>query len=94
MRKAYEETKFDGIRENIKAETGLTEKTIKERSSILQMKKLETLVLIIHGENDENVPTNQALLLRDRLTEPNKDFEIIILFDHKHGQFKRILFRP
>lgn len=94
LRKAYEDTKFDGIRENIRTETGMTEKAIKERSSILQMKKLETPILIIHGENDENVPTNQALLLRDRLTELNKDFEIIILSDHKHGQFKGNFISP
>lgn len=94
LRKAYDETKFDGIRENIKTETGLTEKAIKERSSILQMKKLETPILIIHGENDENVPTNQALLLRDRLTELKKEFEIIILTDHKHGQFKGNFISP
>ena len=72
----------------------LTEKAIKERSSILRMGKLKTPVLIIHGENDENVPTNQALLLRDRLTELKKDFEIIILADHKHGQFKGNFISP
>lgn len=94
FRKAYEETKFEGIRENIKAETGYTEKAIRERSSILQMKGLKTPVLIIHGENDENVPTNQALLLRDRLTELKKDFEVIILSDHKHGQFKGNFLTP
>lgn len=88
FKKAYDETKLDGIRENIKAETGFTERAIRERSSILQMEKLKTPVLIIHGENDENVPTNQALLLRDRLTKLKKDFEVIILADHKHGQFK------
>ncbi|MGI8732838.1 MAG: alpha/beta hydrolase family protein [Pyrinomonadaceae bacterium] len=94
FKKAYDETKFDGIRENIKTETGFTEKAIRERSSILQMKKLKTPVLIIHGENDENVPTNQALLLRDRLTELKKEFEVIILSDHKHGQFKRNFISP
>jgi dipeptidyl aminopeptidase/acylaminoacyl peptidase len=94
FKKAYDETKFDGIRENIKTETGFTEKAIRERSSILQMKKLNTPVLIIHGENDENVPTNQAFLLRDRLTELKKDFEILILSDHKHGQFKGNFISP
>jgi dipeptidyl aminopeptidase/acylaminoacyl peptidase len=94
FKKAYDETKFDEIRENIKTETGFTEKAIRERSSILQMKKLKTPVLIIHGGNDENVPTNQALLLRDRLTELKKDFEIIILADHKHGQFKGNFISP
>jgi dipeptidyl aminopeptidase/acylaminoacyl peptidase len=94
LKRAYDETKFEGIRENIKAETGYTEEAIRERSSILQMEKLETSVLIIHGENDENVPTNQALLLRDRLRQLKKDFEIIILPDHKHGQFKGIFISP
>lgn len=94
FKKAYDETKFDGIRESIKIETGLTDKAFRERSSILRMKKLKTPVLIIHGENDQNVPTNQALLLRDRLTELKKDFEIIILADHKHGQFKGNFMTP
>lgn len=94
LKKAYDETKFEGIRENIKAETGLAEKAISERSSILKMEKLKASVLIIHGENDENVPTNQALLLRDRLTKLKKDFEIIILTDHKHGQFKGNFISP
>ena len=94
FKKAYIETKFDEIRENIKAETGFTEQAIKERSSILQMERLKTPVLIIHGENDENVPTNQALLLRNRLTKLKKDFEIIILTDHKHGQFKGNFISP
>ena len=94
FKRAYDETKFDGIRENIKTETGFTEKAIRERSSIWQMQKLKTPVLIIHGENDENVPTNQAFLLRDRLTELKKDFEIIILPEHKHGQFKGDFISP
>jgi pimeloyl-ACP methyl ester carboxylesterase len=94
LRKAYNETKFDGIRKNIRSETGFTEKAMQERSSVLQMKKLKTPVLIIHGENDENVPTNQALLLRDRLTELKKDFEILILADHKHGQLKGNFISP
>jgi dipeptidyl aminopeptidase/acylaminoacyl peptidase len=94
FRRAYNETKFDGIRENIRTETGFTEKAIRERSSIRQMQKLKTPVLIIHGENDENVPTNQAVLLRDRLTELKKDFEIIILPEHKHGQFKGDFISP
>ncbi len=88
FKRAYDETKGDGIRENMKAETGMTEVAIKERSSILQMEKLRSPILIIHGENDGNAPTNQALLLRDRLNQLKKDFEIRILRDHKHGLFK------
>jgi len=88
FKRAYDETKFDGIRENMKTETGMTDQAIRERSSILQMQKLKSPVLIIHGANDGNAPTNQALLLRDRLTELKKDFEIQILADHKHGEFR------
>jgi dipeptidyl aminopeptidase/acylaminoacyl peptidase len=88
LKRAYEETRFDDIRENIKTEAGLSEDAFKERSSILQMAKLQTPVLIIHGENDDNVPTDQALLLRDRLKDLHKDFEFVILSDHKHGELK------
>jgi dipeptidyl aminopeptidase/acylaminoacyl peptidase len=94
FKRAYDETKFDGIRENMRSETGMSERAIKERSSIMRMKKLRSPVLIIHGENDENAPTDQALLLRDRLTELKKDFEIIILSDHKHGQLKGNFISP
>lgn len=94
FQKAYDETGFDGIRQNMRVETGMTERAIKERSSILQMKKLKTPVLIIHGENDKNAPTNQSLMLRDRLAQLKKDFEIIILADHKHGQFKGEFISP
>jgi len=94
LKKAYAETKFDGIRENIKAEAGLTEQAFKERSSILQVQKLNAPILIIHGENDDNVPVNQALLLRDRMKELKKDFEIVILTDHKHGQIKGNFISP
>lgn len=94
LKKAYEETKFDGIRENIKAEAGLTEEAFKERSSILQVQKFKTPVLIIHGQNDENVPINQALLMGNRMKEFKKQFEIIILADHKHGQIKGNFISP
>jgi dipeptidyl aminopeptidase/acylaminoacyl peptidase len=94
FKREYDETKFDGIREDMRRETGMTGQAIKERSSILRMEQLKSPVLIIHGENDGNVPTNQALLLRDRLTELKKDFEIIILSDHTHGQLKGNFISP
>lgn len=94
FKRAYDETKFDDIRQNMENESGMTEQAIKERSSILQMQKLKSPVLIIHGENDENAPTNQSLLLRDRLTQLKKDFEIKILADHKHGEFRSNFILP
>jgi len=85
FKKAYNETKFDGIRKNMKAETGMTEGAIKQRSSILEMERLNCPVLILHGEKDENVPVSQALLLRDRLIALKKEFEIKIFSDREHA---------
>jgi len=85
FQRAYDEVKIEGIRENMKAETGMTKKGIEERSSILQMKKLRAPVLILHGEKDENVPVSQALLLRARLFELKKDFEIKLFPNAEHG---------
>ncbi|MCA1601034.1 MAG: prolyl oligopeptidase family serine peptidase [Acidobacteria bacterium] len=85
FQKAYDELKIEGIRKNMEAETGMTEKAIKERSSILQMNKLKSPVLILHSEKDENVPVSQAYLLRDRLTELKKSFEIKISPTGRHG---------
>ena len=94
FKRAYDDTGIDGIRESMKAETGMTERAIKDRSSILRMEKLKSPVLVIHGENDQNAPTNQSLMLRDRLTKLRKEFEIIVLADHKHGQLKSNFLSP
>jgi len=87
LKKAYDEMTIEGIKENIKAETGLSEKSLKERSSIFQVKKVNSPVLIIHGEKDLNAPTNQAYLLRDELKRLNKDVELQIIVgqDHRIG---------
>lgn len=81
----YDETGLDGIRENMKAETGMTEEAIKQRSSVLIMEKLKCPVLILHGEKDINVPVSQAYLLRDRLSALKKGFEIMTFPDREHG---------
>ena len=88
FRRAYYQTRLDGIRENMRAEMGWTEVGILERSSVLYMEKLACPVLILHGAVDGNAPTNQAYILRDRLIELKKDFEFKILPDHVHGQLK------
>lgn len=85
FKKAYDEIKIEGIRENMKLESGMTEKAIEERSSIRHMKNLRSPVLILHGEKDENVPVSQALALRDTLTALKKDFEIKLFPEAAHG---------
>ena len=85
FKKEFDETGLDGIRQNMKAETGMTEEAIRLRSSVLRMENLKCPVLILHGEKDINVPVSQARLLRDRLTALKKDFEIQIFPDRDHG---------
>lgn len=85
FKKAYDDVTIEGIRENMRTESGLTPKAIKERSAILRMDRVKAAILILHGEKDENAPVSQALLLRDRLTELKKDFEIKLFPDAKHG---------
>jgi len=78
FQKAHDDVKIEGIRANMERESGMTPQAIRERSSIFQMEHLKCPVLILHGDKDENVPVTQAYLLRDRLTELKKDFEIKI----------------
>ena len=85
LKKAYDELTIEGIKENIKAETGLTEKALRERSVVFHAKKINCPVLIVHGEKDLNAPTNQAYLLRDKLTETGKEFEFQIIADKNHS---------
>ena len=78
FQKAHDDVKIEGIRANMERESGMTPQAIRERSSLFQMDHLKCPVLILHGDKDENVPVTQAYLLRDRLTELKKDFEIKI----------------
>ncbi|MGH9840965.1 MAG: alpha/beta hydrolase family protein [Blastocatellia bacterium] len=93
FKRAYDETELDGIRENMKAETGMTDEAVKQRSSILRMEKLNCPVLILHGQMDINVPVSQAHLLRDRLTALKKEFEIQIFPDLAHSIGPRNLYK-
>ena len=85
FKRQYDDTGLDGIRQNMKAETGMTDEAIKQRSSVLLMEKLKCPVLILHGEKDINVPVSQAFLLRDRLSALKKEFEIQTFPDREHG---------
>jgi dipeptidyl aminopeptidase/acylaminoacyl peptidase len=85
FKRAYDETTMDGIRGNMRAETGMTAEAVRERSSILDMEKLACPVLILHGEKDARVSVSQALALRDRLTALGKPFEIQLFPHRPHG---------
>lgn len=46
---------------------------------------LLSLNATLNGEKDENVQVTQAYLLRDRLTDLKKEFEIKLFPDRPHG---------
>ena len=85
FQKAYDEITIEGIRENMRTETGMTPKAIRERSAILDIDRVKAAILILHSEKDENVPLSQALLLRDHLAQTKKEFEIKLFPEGKHG---------
>jgi len=55
-------------------ETGMTREAVRVRSSILRMDRLQCPVLILHGENDRNVPVSPAKLLANRLQDADLVF--------------------
>jgi len=81
----YDDTPLPAARKNMVVETGMTKEAVLERSSILRMDRLKCPVLILHGEEDERVPVSQAKLLRDRLTELHKEFEIKLFPGKPHS---------
>jgi dipeptidyl aminopeptidase/acylaminoacyl peptidase len=85
FQKLYDDSTLPGVRLHMKAETGMTKEAILERSSVLRMDQLKCPVLILHGEKDKNVPVSQAKLLRDKLTQLHKEFEIKLFPDREHS---------
>lgn len=85
FQRLYDEATLPGVRANMKAETGMSPAAVRERSPILRMDQLKCPVLILHGEEDKNVPVSQAILLRDRLTALHKEFEIKIFPGREHS---------
>jgi len=48
-------------------------------------KNLKGHLLLAHGTMDDNVPPNNTLLVVDALIKANKDFDLIMLPNRKHG---------
>jgi dipeptidyl aminopeptidase/acylaminoacyl peptidase len=92
FKKAYDEITLPGIRENMERETGLSDAAVRARTSVTRMTDLPCPVLILHGEKDENAPVSQARLLRDRLTELKKEFELKTFPDRDHDLGRQNLY--
>jgi dipeptidyl aminopeptidase/acylaminoacyl peptidase len=85
FQRMYDEVTIPGIRDNMKRETGMTPEAVRVRSSLLRMDRLRCPVLILHGEDDKNVPVSQAKLLAKRLQELHKDFDLRLFPGREHG---------
>jgi dipeptidyl aminopeptidase/acylaminoacyl peptidase len=48
-------------------------------------KNLKGRLLLIHGTMDDNVPPNNTLLVVDALMQANKDFDLLMIPNAKHG---------
>jgi len=48
-------------------------------------KNLKGHLLLMHGTMDDNVPPNNTLLVVDALIKANKDFDLIMIPNAKHG---------
>jgi dipeptidyl aminopeptidase/acylaminoacyl peptidase len=81
---AYDESTSEMIRQNMLAESGMTPAAVDARPPARHLETLAAPVLILHGTQDVNAPVSQAYLLRDRLTQLGKQFEIQ-LFDSEHS---------
>lgn len=84
FKKAHADIRLTGIRQNMEQEAGLSDAAAADRTSVTSMADLACPVLILHGEKDENAPVSQAHLLRDRLTELKKEFELKVFPDRDH----------
>ncbi len=51
----------------------------------LQVENLKGKLLLAHGTVDDNVPPYNTLLVADALIEANKDFDLIMMTNRRHG---------
>lgn len=71
----YRGTQFEGIRANMLAEAGRDSAAWRERSAAYSAKTLKGRLLILHGEDDANVPVAQAKAFYAQLKAIGADVE-------------------
>ncbi len=64
-----------------------TPERLKQASPITLIDKLKADVMIVHGEEDERVPVNQANLLREALESRHLHYEWLVKPNEGHGFF-------
>lgn len=56
-----------------------------DQANQLHVENLRGKLLIAHGSMDNNVPPNNTLVLVDALMKANKDFDLLLLPNRRHG---------
>lgn len=84
MKKNYDSTRIEGMRENIEKEAGTTNTAFRERSPLYDMEKINFPTLILHGEKDENISVEQAHLLDQELNRLGKTHKTVIIPEAPH----------
>jgi len=91
--KAYNSATDEEMKNNMRRESGMTEKDILERSPIFAMGNIQCPVLILHGRNDKFNSVDQAQQLAEKLKKLNKPFEMQIYKNAGHGLNKTYMKR-
>lgn len=78
----FAEETLEGIKRNIRNEA--SDNDYQVRSVVNIASSIEIPLLILHGENDKNVPVKQALEFSKKLNELKKEYELVIFekLDH------------
>ena len=66
-------------------ENNLNKTNYDNQANQLLAKNLKGKLLLAHGNIDNNVPPYNTYLVVDELIKANKDFDLIILPNQKHG---------
>jgi dipeptidyl aminopeptidase/acylaminoacyl peptidase len=65
--------------------TGDTRAAYEDQANQTHAKNLKGRLLLAHGTMDSNVPPNNTLLVVDALIKANKDFDLLMLPNQRHG---------
>lgn len=75
----------EDLRKSLGGEPQDVPEVYREVSPIVHISRIKCPVLILHGEDDEDVPVAQAYKLAQALKEAAKEYELRVFKNEKHG---------
>lgn len=92
LEKEYNSITDERKKQNIEDESGTTQEDFDIRSATKQIDKIKNPILIIHGDQDEEIDVEQAKEFDKLLTENNKEHQTVILEGKGHRILSKDLF--